>query len=375
MKVFYHRIYFSHCFPLGHLPSHTEFSSCALPCAAPRMAPSPCDQKKAEIVRLFQKQCFAETETVKAMYDLECLQVKENYRSKVQLACDDLREQELKDLAEKKRIHNAKMAPIRARHALELAEIQQQYRTVGFEPDPLPPALSEARGSMTAVSPSSQGGDDNQHLTDLWKRLSGHEKAAAGQKSSNSSNDSLDDSDESSDGSNTSIPAVPRITEEATTNATFAPLRVKRQRHASMESQEGDHQVDGGPNSSQSENEGEQDDFSDFTFQDSPMRPSRKIPKTSKRTPAQTPASSAPPGRTKNGLDQHGDDSMYSGPGTPSPVDPSLCLPFYDDCSRIANGNSSSTASQGPRLGTRRGRPEPGTYVIKAATFPKYIES
>lgn len=291
------------------------------------MAPSPCDQKKAEIVRLFQKQCFAETETVKAMYDLECLQVKENYRSKVQLACDDLREQELKDLAEKKRIHNAKMAPIRARHALELAEIQQQYRTVGFEPDPLPPALSEARGSMTA-------------------RLSGHEKAAAGQKSSNSSNDSLDDSDESSDGSNTSIPAVPRITEEATTNATFAPLRVKRQRHASMESQEGDHQVDGGPNSSQSENEGEQDDFSDFTFQDSPMRPSRKIPKTSKRTPAQTPASSAPPGRTKNGLDQHGDDSMYSGP-----------------------------ASQGPRLGTRRGRPEPGTYVIKAATFPKYIES
>lgn len=292
------------------------------------MASSPCDQKKAEIIRLVQKECAAEADTAKAIYDLECIEIKENYKSKVQQACRDLKDQESKDLAEKKRVYDARMVPIKKRHAQKLAEAQHKYRSVSPAANPLPTALSEAPSSsvpaMMDVSTSSDGSDVTRHETNLRRWLADQQKGEAGQTNPTSGNNSLDDSDESSDQSD--IPAVmPKITKEATTEAKFALLTAKRKRRATMESGGGNHQIDAEPNSSQSENESEHDDYSDIFFQNLPTRSSRKVLKMSKRAPAQRPASSAPPER-KNGLDKDGDENTYSGTGMLSLIDHSPVL-------------------------------------------------
>ncbi|POS80805.1 hypothetical protein DHEL01_v200816 [Diaporthe helianthi] len=294
------------------------------------MASSSSDQKKAEIVLLFQKQCIAEIDTAKAVYDLECLEIKESFKFKTQQACRDLKNQELKQLAEKKRIYDAEMVPMKKRLAQKLAEVQQKYHSASLEANPTRYALAEALSSCDVATV----------------------EAEAGQKQSTSTKDShIDDSDESSDESDTSIPAVmpkvtkeARVTKEATTQAKFAPLIVTRKRRASIQSRGSGRQTDDATRSFQQENEGERDHLSDFTFSDSPIRASRKVPKTSKQVPARKPVSSAPPERS--GLDKNGDDSKHN-----------------------------LRASQGPRRGTRRGRPQPGTYLINAATFPQYNES
>ncbi|KAG8163222.1 hypothetical protein KVR01_006519 [Diaporthe batatas] len=288
------------------------------------MASSPCDQKKAEIIRLVQKECTAETDTAKAIYDLECLEIKENYKSKIQQACRDLNEQESKELAEKKRLYDAKMVPIKKRHTQKLAEAQQKYRSVSLEANPLPSALA---GAPRSPDLAAMDGEDDQRDSTLV-------------------NNFLNEADDSSDQS--SIPAVmPKITKEATTKARFALHSTKRKRRASLESGSGDRQTDDGP---QSVNEVEEDNFSDFTFQDSPIRSSQRALKKFKRTraqkAAQRPASSAPPERMKNGLDQDGDESMHSGP------------------------DSAASQSPRPRRGTRHGRPEPGKYKMGARAFP-----
>jgi len=131
------------------------------------MAPSPCDQKKAEIFRLVRKECRAETATAEAIYDLECLEVKENYESRKKSACLDLMEQESKELAEKKRLYMAKMEPIKVKHAQKLAAMQEQYGVVDLEADPLASVLPETPSSpdmtMVAVSPSSENDVGNHH--------------------------------------------------------------------------------------------------------------------------------------------------------------------------------------------------------------------
>ncbi|KAH8766760.1 hypothetical protein F5883DRAFT_77946 [Diaporthe sp. PMI_573] len=296
------------------------------------MAPSPCDQKKAEIFRLVRKECRAETATAEAIYDLECLEVKENYESRKKSACLDLMEQESKELAEKKRLYMAKMEPIKVKHAQKLAAMQEQYGVVDLEADPLASVLPETPSSPGLIMAAAE----------------------PGQKNSVSGYNSLEDSEDSDSSSDTSIPAVqviPKATNKPTTKATFAPLRAKRKRQPSMEF--GGDDDDDEPDSSQSENGGERDDFSDITFQNSPVRPSGKVPKASKRAPAQRPASSAPPKSMKNRLGQNelnhdfgtwneatspiphgqaqggdGDESIYSGPGRSGLVEISPFFPL-----------------------------------------------
>lgn len=138
------------------------------------MAPSPCDQKRAEIVSLVEKQCLAEIDTAKAEYDLECLEVKEKYESKKQQACRSLSEQESKELAEKKRLYEAKMEPIKANHAEKLAATREKYRTVSVDYDPLASGIPETPSSpdlaVAVVSPSSGSGDDNGHKISTRQR-------------------------------------------------------------------------------------------------------------------------------------------------------------------------------------------------------------
>jgi len=197
-------------------------------------------------------------------------------------------------------------------------------------------------------------------VTNIRLRLADQHKAGPGQKNSVSGYNSLEDSEDSEDSdssSDTSIPAVqviPKATNKPTTKATFAPLRAKRKRQPSMEfGGDDDDDDDDEPDSSQSENGGERDDFSDITFQNSPARPSGKVPKASKRAPAQRPASSAPPKTMKNRLGQNelnhgfgtwseatsptphgqaqggdGDESIYSGPGRSGLIEISPFFPL-----------------------------------------------
>jgi hypothetical protein len=200
-------------------------------------------------------------------------------------------------------------------------------------------------------------------VANIRLRLADQHKTEPGQKTSVSGYNSLEgseDSEDSDSSSDTSIPAVqviPKATNKPTTKATFAPLRAKRKRQPSMEfggdDDDDDDDDDDEPDSSQSENGGERDDFSEITFQNSPVRPSGKVPKASKRAPAQRPASSAPPKSMKNRLGQNelnhgfgtwseatspiphgqaqggdGDESIYSGPGRSGLVEISPFFPL-----------------------------------------------
>lgn len=143
--------------PFAPLPSlntvaYARKSDLGFPCAALEMAPSTYDQKKSTIVKLAEKECFAETETAKAIYELACLEVKEKYKAKKEEACRDLRQQELKELDEITRLHEAKMEPIKAQQEQKLAAIRKQYGI----------AVPEA-GLQAPVSPSSNIGCENGH--------------------------------------------------------------------------------------------------------------------------------------------------------------------------------------------------------------------
>lgn len=138
------------------------------------MGPSPCDQKRAEIVSLVEKQCVAEIDTAQAEYDLECLEVKEKYESKKQQACLSLSEKESKELAEKKRLYEAKMEPVKAKHAEKLAATREKYRSVSIDYNPLASGIPETPSSpdlaVAMVSPSSGSSDDNGHKISTWQR-------------------------------------------------------------------------------------------------------------------------------------------------------------------------------------------------------------
>lgn len=240
---------------------------------------------------------------------------------------------------------------------------------------------------MTMVTRSVRGSE----------RLSDQQKPELGEKNPASSNSPLYDSQESGDETDTSIPAfAPLHAAKAKAKAIPAVPLKKRKRLPSLEFGSDD---DDESDSSQNEIGGEQDDVSDITFQNSPMRPSRKILKPAKRASAQRSgqnnASSAPPkmvtknpghNELNNGFDSwnnvtspirhgqaeggDGDGSNYSGPGRSAL---SYCL--YKNCTRVADEELVSTASQGPRRGARRGRPEPGKYRINAGAFPKFNAS
>lgn len=111
------------------------------------MAPSTCDQKKAEIVRRFENQCLAENKKAKAIYELRCLEVQEKYETKKKQACDELKQQELNELTEIKKLYEAEMEPIKAKHAEERSAIRERYGVATPEVD--------LRTSVTSGPPSS----------------------------------------------------------------------------------------------------------------------------------------------------------------------------------------------------------------------------
>ena len=129
------------------------------------MTPSTCDQKKADIVRLAEKECSAETESVKAIYKLKCLEIENKYEVKRLQACRDLKQQELKELTEIKRLHEEEMEPINVKHAEKLSAIREQYRIAAPEADlhafAIPETLNSPTLVSTAVSPPQKTCSDN----------------------------------------------------------------------------------------------------------------------------------------------------------------------------------------------------------------------
>lgn len=125
------------------------------------MPPSACDQKKADIVRLTENECFAETEKAKAIYELKCLEVQAEYKAKKKQAYRDLKQQEQKELDEIKRLYEAEMEPIKVKHAEKLSEIREQYRIAPPESGLHASAISETPSSPTLVTVSvSQSSED-----------------------------------------------------------------------------------------------------------------------------------------------------------------------------------------------------------------------
>lgn len=137
------------------------------PCPASKMAPSTCDQKKAEIVRRFENQCLAENKKAKAIYELKCLEVQEKYEGKKKQACLELKQQELNELTEIKNLHEAEMEPVKAKHEEERSAIRQQYGVATPEIDPHTSVTSGPPSSPTlvaaSVSISSDDCRDNGH--------------------------------------------------------------------------------------------------------------------------------------------------------------------------------------------------------------------
>lgn len=129
------------------------------------MPPSACDQKKADIVRLTENECFAETEKAKAIYELKCLEVQAKYDAKKKQAYRDLKQQEQKELDEIKRLYEADMEPIKVKHAEKLSEIREQYRIAAPKSGLHASAISETPSSPTlvtvSVSPSSEDCGEN----------------------------------------------------------------------------------------------------------------------------------------------------------------------------------------------------------------------
>lgn len=118
------------------------------------MAPSACDQKKAEIVRHAENQCSAEVNHAKAIYELRCLELKKSYKARKNRACRELEQQELEELGEIKRLYEAELEPIKARHAEKLSAIREQYRIAAPDAALHASAISETPSSPTLVTAS-----------------------------------------------------------------------------------------------------------------------------------------------------------------------------------------------------------------------------
>lgn len=131
------------------------------------MAPSARDQKKAEIVRSVEEKCSAEIKVAKAVYEYDCQLVEEKYEIKKEQACHDLEKEELKELREIERLYEAKMEPIKAKHAEELTAIRERFRIATPEAGLPAPATSETPSSTSlvtaSVSTSSEDHDKNGH--------------------------------------------------------------------------------------------------------------------------------------------------------------------------------------------------------------------
>lgn len=115
------------------------------------MAPSACDQKKAEIVRHAEIQCSAEVNQAKATYELKCLELKKSYEARKNQACRDLEQQELEELGEIKRLYEVELEPIKAKHAEKLSAIRERYRIAAPETGLDASAISETPSSPTLV--------------------------------------------------------------------------------------------------------------------------------------------------------------------------------------------------------------------------------
>lgn len=186
------------------------------------------------------------------------------------------------------------------------------------------------------------------------EQLTDQQKTELGEKNPTSSNNPLYDSQESGDEIDTSIPAfAPLPAAKAKAKTILAVPPKKRKRLPSLEFGSDD---DDKSYPSQNEIGGKQDDVSDITFQNSPVRPSRTILKPAKRASAQRSGqknvSSAPPrmmrispdhNESNNGFDSwnnvtspirsgqagggDGDESNYSGPGRSGPSSVLFCVP------------------------------------------------
>lgn len=124
------------------------------------MAPSAYDQTKAEIIRRVEKRCSAVIKEAKAFYEHDCQLVEDEYQAKKEQACHDLEQQKLKALHEIGRVYEAKMEPIKAKHAEELTSIREKYRITTPEAG-LPASVTSETPSSPAlvtasVSPSSE---------------------------------------------------------------------------------------------------------------------------------------------------------------------------------------------------------------------------
>ncbi|KAK7713341.1 hypothetical protein SLS64_004591 [Diaporthe eres] len=232
------------------------------------MPPSTCDQKKAEIVRLFEEQCSKEAETMKAVYELKCLKVEAKYETKKKQAYRDLKQQEQKELDEIERIYEAGMEPIKVRHAEKLSEIRERYRTAAPESGFHASAVSQTPSSPTVVTVSL--------------RIAGQQQAQAGnENNTGASNRCIDNPQESGDETDSSIPA---IVPKATNKAKSTLGSKKRKRVPGMFDSD-----DEEPDFSQNENKDEQDDTSDVSFPGSQEGPSGRALKAFRRPSTQKP--------------------------------------------------------------------------------------
>lgn len=116
------------------------------------MAPSACDQAKAEIVRRVEERFSAEIEEAKAFHKYDCEKVEEKYTIKEQQALHDLDQQKLKVLREINRRFEAKLKPIKAKHAEELTAIKEQIHIANPEAGLHASATFETPTSTTLVT-------------------------------------------------------------------------------------------------------------------------------------------------------------------------------------------------------------------------------
>lgn len=313
--------------------------SCRL--AAFKMAPSKCDQKKAEIVRSVEKQCAAETDQVKAIYQLKCLELEEKYEAKYEAikeqAYRDLEKQKLEELGEIERLYEAELEPLKAEHAQKLFAIREQYHLADPEAGLRTSAISETPSSLTlvttSVSPSSEtvaGLAARSLMFNPQQRLAGQQQAEVSNNDAAAINRSNDDTQESGDETDTSIPA---FAPQPTSKATFdAPMKKRKRVMVTFDSDLED------PDFSQNDNGDGQDENSDISFRGSQERPSKGISKAFKGASAQrsgrNTVSSASPTKPSNAVesrnqansssrktdDQAGggdeEESTCSGPGT-----------------------------------------------------------
>lgn len=118
------------------------------------MPPSTYDQKKAEIVRFAEKECNAEYDRIKAIYQLKCLEVEADYKTKKEKAYRDLEQQKLEELGEIKRLYDAELEPLKVKHVEKLSAIREQYHIAASDAGLHASAISETPSSMTLVAAS-----------------------------------------------------------------------------------------------------------------------------------------------------------------------------------------------------------------------------